>query len=189
MSVDNKKFSIGQIVYVLSSKNTVVVPVMIVEEVTIQTLNGKRTSWKFAVGSPEKQKIVESKQLDGDLYSSLEEIKTLLTNRLSKFIDQTISNAFKQEDAWYGQQLRKAKQAGLVTQESQKIDPSSLLDNIDSVQGQGFMSQITQDMDKEEQKRKMREMLEAESDEENADSIAVSTVIENGVKVRVHLPE
>lgn len=191
MSTVNKTFSIGQIVYVLSSKNTIVVPVMVVEEVTIQTLNGKKTSWKFAVGSGDKQKIVESKQLDGEIYSSLEEIKTLLINRLTKFIDQTILNASKQEEVWYGQQIKRAKQTGLIPKDDlQKIDPSSFLDdkNITRNKEQNFIPQISKEMNVEEQKKKLREML---TDDETVDQAVstVSTMIENGVKVKIHLPE
>lgn len=190
MAADTKIFSIGQVVYVLSSKNQVIVPVMVVEEVTVQTLDGKKISWKFAVGSGVKQKIVDSKQLDGELYSSLDEIKNLLTDRLSKYIDGVVTQAVAQEEAWYGKQLRKAKQEGLVSNTNQKIDPGSLLDGAISsnMDNQGFMPQIVQEMDKEGQKRKMREMLTAD-EEEDPNNPTVSTVVENGVKVRVHLPE
>lgn len=190
MSTDNKKFSIGQVVYVLSNKNQVIIPVMVVEEVTVQTLNGKKVSWKFAVGSDTKQTIVDSKQLEGDIYASLEEIKTLLTERLSKYIEGVVSRAINNEEAWYGNQLRKAKQEGIVTQNNQKIDPASLLDDVTlSNNDQNFMPQIVKEIDKESQKRKMREMLAADEEEDDPSNPAVTTVIENGVKVRVHLPE
>lgn len=192
MTDNNKKFSIGQVVYVLSNRNQTIVPVMIVEEVTVQTLEGKRTSWKFAVGAPSKQKIVESKQLDGEIYSSLEEIKNVLTERLNKFMNQTISNALRQEEAWYGQQIKKAKQAGLIVNDSQKIDPGTLLDNTTNIpaNNDNFITQAARELDKEEQKRKLREMLtpDDEDNPEHTNEQNIMTIIENGAKVRVHLP-
>lgn len=189
MASDNKLFSIGQIVYILSNKDQTVIPAMVVEEVTVQTLDGKKISWKFAIGTGPSQKIVDSNRVNGDLFSSLDDIKVLLTEKLSKFIDGVLVQAQTRQENWYGQQVRKAKQQGVTTQ---KLDADALLEGLEAPSSinnsPGFIStSMVQDMNKEDAKRKMKEMLTADEDEVNPN---VSTAIdERGVKVRIHLPE
>lgn len=131
---DEKKqqqsFSIGQVVYVLSDKAEAIVPAIVVEEMVVKKLDGSSVSWKVAVGPPEKKKIVASHELSGDVYTSLDEIKEVMTKRLSKFVNELIYNASKRTEAWYGKQVSKGN--GSLTETSpEKIDPASLIDSIE----------------------------------------------------------
>lgn len=132
MSDKEQSFEIGQIVYVLSEKAEAIVPAVIVEEMVVKKLDGSSTSWKVAIGPPSKKKIVETDELSGDVYTSLDDIRDVMTKRLEKFVDNLLSQATQRTEAWYGKQLPKSDQDGQAP--NGKIDPASL---IDSIEGNG----------------------------------------------------
>jgi hypothetical protein len=176
-----QSFSIGQVVYILSSRGQTIIPAMVIEEATVQTLNGKKVSWKFAIGAPGKQqKIVDSAQIDGDVFTSLDEVKVLLTARLGKFIETLLGQAQKHEEAWFGDQLRAAKENGMVSKTSTKIDPQEFLDGINMPSENYFSSDP-----KENARQKIREMVAV--DESEIDDNTATYIDENGVKVRVQI--
>lgn len=131
-----QSFNIGQIVYVLSDKAEAIVPAIVVEEMVIKKLDGSSVSWKVAVGPPEKKKIVASHELSGDVYTSLEEIKTVMVERLSKFVNDLVENARQRTELWYGKQAE-APHGHMDV--NGKIDPASL---IDSIEGRESTNQI-----------------------------------------------
>lgn len=185
MATENS-FSIGQVVYILSNKGQSIVPALVIEEAIIQTLSGKKVSWKFAIGAPgPKQKVLNSNEIDGEVYVSLEEVKSLLTSRLSKFIDGLLTQAKKYEETWYGSELRKAKEAGAVPNQPTKIDPQSFLDGMPLTNEDYFANPVSSDP-KEAARQKLREMVAAAPDESEDDG-ETATYIENGVKVRVQI--
>lgn len=120
---------------------------MIVEEATVQTLSGKKISWKLAIGPSSKkpQKIVDSKRVDGEIYASLADINQIMETKLYSFLKSLINQASKREEAWYGSQVRAIKGES-ETAESQeesnlvapvppadsKIDPEQLLAEVES---------------------------------------------------------
>jgi len=157
MSQNKKSFSIGQIVYILSNQGQNIIPAMVIEEQTIQTLQGTNVSWKIAIGEPgEKQKIVDSTRLNGEIYTSLAEIKELLTKRLNTFIEQTIKLAKQREDVWYG---RLRKESKILNKEPQgnKIDPESFLDDIE--QNSSEFAQIVQEAKQMSVKEKLKSSI------------------------------
>lgn len=131
MNQESQKYSIGQVVYILSEKGQNIIPAMIVEEQTIQRLNGVSVSWKVAIGPSDKQKVVDSTELKGDIYTSLLEIKSLLSKRLNEFIENTTEMAKKREASWYGAQKKAAVNPSLPQDETGKIDPDSFLNDFD----------------------------------------------------------
>jgi len=138
MTQQKHNLAIGQIIYILSNKGQVVIPAMVVEEQTIQTLEGTNVSWKVAIGAAgDKQKIVESTKLNGEIFVSLEDIKDLLTKRLSRFVEGVVTDAKKRETIWYGKIKQDSKVAVVPKQieRTNKIDPESLLEGMDDIVG------------------------------------------------------
>jgi hypothetical protein len=93
--------SIGQVIYVLSNKPTII-PAKVVEEATIQTLEGKCVSWKLAIGKKEEQETIDYKEVDGEIYLTLKEVKTELAKRLNGFIKDLVEKAKNRELSWFG---------------------------------------------------------------------------------------
>jgi hypothetical protein len=121
---ENNSLSIGQIIYVLSNKTQKIIPAIVVEEMTVKKIDGNETSWKVSVGPQGKEKIIDSKRLDGELYANLDEIQRVMQERLSEFITQIVSDARSRAETWYGQKTK------LIQQQvnNDKIDPNTLFD-------------------------------------------------------------
>lgn len=185
----SNNFSIGQIVYILSHKTTTVIPALVVEQSTIQTLDGKKISWKFAVGSEDKQKTIDSNRLEGEIFTSLDDIKKTLIGKFVKVVDTAILNASKQEKIWYEPQLKKMKSSTQDTEN--KIDPSSLLDLNDGISS---TQNISLETNKDDQKKKLKELLTSDLDDVDTETItedpeAISEIIDGKKKVKVQLTE
>lgn len=121
-------FQIGQIIYLLSEEAEAIVPAIVVEEQTVRKLDGHQVSWKVAVGPPNKRKEVDSNNLKGELHTSLDDIRTIMTQRLNDFVNGLLDGAKKRTEAWYGQHIvEQAKEDG----SGGKIDPAALMNSID----------------------------------------------------------
>jgi hypothetical protein len=152
------EYYIGQIVYILSSKTQVILPARIVEQVTVQTLNEKSTNWKIAVGKEgdPKQKIFDFGKINGEVYTDLNEIKSILTKRLQSFIENLVKTASQREEIWYGKSTKtvptvlplvagpstteistkeeeeKENTGELTLEDSVSFDPEAILQQLDS---------------------------------------------------------
>jgi hypothetical protein len=151
-------FHIGQIIYLLSEEAEAIVPAIVVEEQVVKKLDGNSVSWKVAVGPPNKRKEVDSKDLKGEIHTSLEDIRAVMTKRLEDFVDNLVGTARKRTETWYGHQmLEKVNEDG----SGGKIDPASLMNGIDGEERQmPFVGQVAQS----------------------------NNVIENGMSYRVKMP-
>lgn len=127
---ENSSLEIGQIIYVLSNKAQKIIPAIVVEEITVKTIEGNQSSWKVSVGPQGKEKTIDSKRLDGELYGSIEEVQGVLKDRLNTFIDQIVSDAQKKVSAWYGTKTN-ALASTRNEDPNEKVDPESLVDESD----------------------------------------------------------
>jgi len=123
MTQPKKKFKIGQVVYILSTEGKNIIPGLVIEEQTIQTLEGTTVSWKLAVGPSEKQKIVESSKMNGEIYTDLEEIRNHLRQNFNQYVTNVIDLAKKRESSWY------AKYKVATTPQKQSVD--NLMDGLE----------------------------------------------------------
>jgi hypothetical protein len=121
----NSTLQIGQIIYVLSNKAQKIIPAIVVEEMTVKKLDGNETSWKVSVGPTGKEKIIDSKRLDGELYATLDEVQAVLKERLDQFINSIVVDAEKRANLWYGSKTKIVEQY----KEEDKIDPNSLIED------------------------------------------------------------
>lgn len=186
MKQDKKSFSIGQIVYILSNQSQNIIPAMVVEEQTIQTLQGINVSWKIAIGEPgEKQKIVDSTKLNGEIFVSLEQIQNLLTKRLNAYIEKTIKVAKQREINWYGNLRTQSQVVNNISQPT-KIDPESFLDDLEDYKQEertNNFTKFTEEQKQEDLKQRLKSSImptreELEEDVEQIDeSKTVKTTI------------
>lgn len=122
---NNSSLQIGQIIFVLSNKAQKIIPAIVVEEATIKKLDGNETSWKVSVGPTGKEKIIDSKRLDGELYATLNEVESILKQRLEHFIQTIVQDAARRADAWYGSKNELIQK---IENKEDKIDPNSLIE-------------------------------------------------------------
>lgn len=198
MAEESNSFRIGEIVYVLSNKTQAIVPALVVEETTINTLKGKKVSWKVAIGPQgPKQKVIESSQLNGDMFPSLKAVEEFLKSRLTKFIDKVVGDAKKNEDSWYGH-LKKDEAPSKSTpppvppEADEGIDPESLIGDFvnDSAPVNTFQENV-KNFTESEQKNNLRESLVNQIAPSKHDLLQpVEIIPEEGTSVRnVRMPD
>ena len=103
MSIPNKQkeLTIGKVVYVVSDSSGSVIPAIVAEESVIKTLNGNTTSWKLFIGPEDRRKVIDSRQVNGVVYSTIKEVHEELFNRLNEFLNSTIDETKDRAKKWY----------------------------------------------------------------------------------------
>lgn len=129
-------YNIGQIIYVLSNKTQTVLPGIVQEEIHYRSLNGENVSYKIAIGPQNKQRVVDLSSVDGEVFGSLEEVRTILIGKLTSFVDDLCQTTNERVNQWYGTGSRPAQAASPVG----RLDPSDLLNEVGQQQN-GFKQQ------------------------------------------------
>lgn len=126
-------YELGQIIYVLSEKTQTIVPAVIEEEFHHKKLNGNVVKYTVAIGPPNKKKIIDLERVDGEVFTSLDEIRTTLTERSIAYINSLIQTTEERMQKWYGEKQESLSEQKSPNTETNKIDPKTFLDSADSV--------------------------------------------------------
>ncbi len=94
-----KKYSVGQILYVVLNKQMKVFPCQVVEELTKRTLAGNSVVYRVAIGKGSEPRDLN--ELDGEVFDDPETVKKTLTTRASKMIEKMVAAATKASSEWY----------------------------------------------------------------------------------------
>lgn len=133
----SRTFEIGQVVYILSEQAQTILPGMVVEECVVKKLSGNSVSWKIKVGAGDNAKLFDSAKIKGEVYGSLEEVRVVMTERLTGFIETLTKAAEVRVEKWYGKEIadREKANVGHVSTSSDpddKLDPDMLLSSIEN---------------------------------------------------------
>lgn len=128
-------FTIGQIIYVFSDEKQVVLPAIIYEEMLHKTMEGTKKSYKVAVGSPSKRKVLNLSEINGEVFCSLDEIKNILLERLVSYVDNLCAETKGKEQQWYGIVQDDNSGSSTLKDSNGKIDPGSVLDELSAQEG------------------------------------------------------
>lgn len=99
MMMDNKKFRVGQILYVVLNKQTKVFPCQVVEEVTKKTLTGNSVVYRVAIGKNAEARDLND--IDGEVFTEPETVRTELVARATRMITKMVAAAQKAASEWY----------------------------------------------------------------------------------------
>jgi len=171
-----QNYELGQTIYILSSESTTIIPVVITEELVHKKLDGNQITYKVSVGPKEKQKIINLDKISGEVYSSLDEIRTVLIERLTKFVDDLISTTEQNARQWYNKENFVSNQT--QSSSSAKIDPKTLLE------------QQIQPVNNQQSTNPLRERLRAltkSEDELSGDVNEVGSLLIDGKPVKVRM--
>lgn len=94
-------YRVGQILFVVMSKQAQVYPVMVIEEIVKRTLNGEETSYVLQGGSDPSSTVL-AHQVKGEIFESAEEAKYVLTSRATAQVEKMVDLAAKKAVEWYG---------------------------------------------------------------------------------------
>lgn len=95
-----KKYTVGQILYVVLKKEMRVYPMQVVEEINKKTLEGEETSYMVRGGSDPKAQLLLS-EVDGEIFDSAEKAKVVLVDRATASITKLVDVAVQKSKEWY----------------------------------------------------------------------------------------
>lgn len=124
-------FTIGQIIYVLSDKSQTVLPGIVREEIHHRSIDGEKVSYRVMIGPQGKQRVVDLATVDGEVYGDLSEIREVLIQRLTAFVDDLCNTTSDRVNQWYG--TNNTKQVS-HSSNGEKLDPSVLMNELNDKQ-------------------------------------------------------
>jgi hypothetical protein len=178
---NDSSLSIGQVIYILSHKAQTVVPAVVIEEIIVKKINGNQTSWKVSIGPKDKNRVVDSTKIDGEIFTSLDEVRNILMERWQQYVNNLTIETERRVENWYGRQAS----SGMVSFDNSgqgsngKIDPESLINSIEGPSSQmasnpssaGKMNlppPTAQTGGRADLRDKLRSRIDAEDDEESS---------------------
>ena len=82
--MEDKRYSVGQTLYVVMVEKLKIVPVLVAEEVVRKTLKGEEVT--YLVCHKENADPIDLGRLKGDVYEDLEKVKSLLIENVTRNI-------------------------------------------------------------------------------------------------------
>ena len=80
--MEDKRYSVGQTLYVVMVEKLKIVPVLVAEEVVRKTLKGEEVT--YLVCHKENADPIDLGRLKGDVYEDLEKVKSLLIENVTR---------------------------------------------------------------------------------------------------------
>jgi len=93
-------YNVGQVIYTVLEEKQLVLPVKIIEEVTIKNLEGEKTNYKVLLPNSKNQKISIDK-LD-KTFDDAQQASDFLIQNAKKAIDEMIFSAMNLEEKFFG---------------------------------------------------------------------------------------
>ena len=90
------KFNVGQIIYILSKKETKVFPAMIVEEICRKTVEKENTSYTVLLPDKGRSEVL-IEDIDADIFASLKDAENKMKKCAAEQIEKILLTAKKME--------------------------------------------------------------------------------------------
>lgn len=98
-------YVVGQVLYAVFKKESKVIPIRVVEEITRKTLEGLRVDYTVQAGpSGESNISLELLAKECEVFDSPGQVIETLTDRAKTSITRLVASASQKSDAWYGKQ-------------------------------------------------------------------------------------
>jgi hypothetical protein len=93
-------YKVGQILYVVPTKQTAVYPMQVIEEITKKSLNGVEIDYVLKAGG-EDPKTILHREIKGEIFETADKAKMILTDRATKSVHRLVEAAYKKSLEWY----------------------------------------------------------------------------------------
>ena len=100
-------YNVGQTLYTVLTEKQVVVPVKVVEQVIIKTLEGEKTNYKLLLPNVKKQKVSIDKFTN--LHEDINSVKEYLTKNAKAAINKMIKDASTLRDEFFEEENNTCK--------------------------------------------------------------------------------
>ena len=95
----SRSYRVGQILYILTHKETKIYPLQIVEEIIKRTVSGESVSYIARIGK--NAKTVSMSDIEGDVYEDIEDLRRDLTTRVMNTVNNIIDSSVSKAEEWY----------------------------------------------------------------------------------------
>jgi len=112
-------YKVGQVIYTIIVDKQIVMPLQIIEEVTIKNLEGEETQYKVLLPNNKKQKVNIEKL--SNVFVDLDEASSFLLENAKNAIDEMILKAVDLEEKFFVK-----KEKSLVEKEACNEDPNKV---------------------------------------------------------------
>jgi len=98
-------YEVGQVLYTVIENKQIVLPVKVIEQVTVKSLEGEKTNYKMILPNKNLQKI-DSKKFS-NLFKDIKEIEDFLLGKAKKAIEQMLLDSITLEDEFFSEKTKK----------------------------------------------------------------------------------
>ena len=145
-------YEVGQILYTIIEDKQIVVPVKVIEQVTIKTLDGEETNYKLLLPNNKLQKVDMSKFKN--VFKDISVIENKLVEKAKSAIDQMLIDAITLEEKFFDSKEKEVKTSNEETQTCNNEINSVKIDLGDGVIANIDKNNIDQILDQEELQKK-----------------------------------
>jgi len=145
-------YEVGQILYTIIEDKQIVVPVKVIEQVTIKTLDGEETNYKLLLPNNKLQKVDMSKFKN--VFKDISVIENKLVEKAKSAIDQMLIDAITLEEKFFASKEKEVKTSNEETQTCNNEINSVKIDLGDGVIANIDKNNIDQILDQEELQKK-----------------------------------
>lgn len=99
--MSSRSYRVGQVLYVLMSKETKIIPVQIVEEIIKRTVAGESVSYIVKAGK--NSKPISLQDFDGEVFDNVDLLRDTLLKKVMNTVNNVVDNAVVRASEWYDQ--------------------------------------------------------------------------------------
>ena len=99
--MSNRTYRVGQVLYVLMSKETKIIPVQVIEEIIKRTVAGESVSYIVKAGKNHNPASLQD--IDGEVFENVELLRETLTKKVMNTVNLVVDNAVLKASEWYEQ--------------------------------------------------------------------------------------
>lgn len=111
MKNSNSEHHIGQTLYMISSKELRIIPIIVSEQVMTRTLGGTTVSWAAILGPEGSRKTLDLNEIKGQKFTKLEDAKRVLMQNFERMVDKAVESARDNREKWYRNDLPEFRNA------------------------------------------------------------------------------
>lgn len=93
------KYSVGQVIYSILQEKQVIIPLKVVEEITIKNEQGEQTNYKVMLPNSKNKKV--KTDMFESLFVDLDEVASYMIENTKKAIDKMIEDAIYLEEDYF----------------------------------------------------------------------------------------
>jgi hypothetical protein len=88
-------YKVGQVLFVIPTGKTALVPILVVEEITKKTVQGTITSYMVTARTGEGDKIVELTKIPGEFFESSSQARKVMLERAAQAVNAIVDKSIR----------------------------------------------------------------------------------------------